>query len=441
MDPSDNAVVDPGSLGAAMTEQRGPTPAREPPGGEGVSIVVPTYREAGNLRPLAARVSAVMRKARVPWELVLVDDASGDGSEAIAAELGRALPVRMVVRRAARPDLSLSVLAGFRAARFDRLVVMDADLSHPAESIPALLATAQPGTLAIGSRYAAGGSVDAVWSRWRRLNSRVATLLARPLAAGSDPLAGFFAVERASLPELDRLRPVGFKIALEIAVRGRLAVHDVPIAFRDRQRGASKMGWRAQADFVPHLHRLYLARFGHAARLASFGAVGASGFALDVAGYLGLQNLGEVHRRQGRIDAAEAAYRKAPALDPDLPVAASLHVFSGHSLGALGRPAAADEHYGRALAVDPRNGSALDRLAMSRFGAGRYAEALTLYRTLAEVNPGSATTRANLGATLYYLGRHAEAFVEVERALAIDPDHAPAQAGLAEVRKALGRDR
>ena len=296
MDPSDNAVVDPGSLGAAMTEQRGPTPAREPPGGEGVSIVVPTYREAGNLRPLAARVSAVMRKARVPWELVLVDDASGDGSEAITAELGRALPVRMVVRRAARPDLSLSVLAGFRAARFDRLVVMDADLSHPAESIPALLAAAQPGTLAIGSRYAAGGSVDAVWSRWRRLNSRVATLLARPLAGGSDPLAGFFAVERASLPELDRLRPVGFKIALEIAVRGRLAVHDVPIAFRDRQRGVSKMMWRAQADFLRHLHRLYLARFGRAARLASFALVGASGFALDVAGYLGLRALGLDHR-------------------------------------------------------------------------------------------------------------------------------------------------
>ena len=155
----------------------------------------------------------------------------------------------------------------------------------------------------------------------------------------------------------------------------------------------------------------------------------------------GHAGLGLALHQAGRHAEAVATMARALALDPDLPVAASLHVFSGHSLGALGRPAAADEHYGRALAVDPRNGSALDRLAMSRFGAGRYAEALTLYRTLAEVNPGSATTRANLGATLYYLGRHAEAFVEVERALAIDPDHAPAQAGLAEVRKALGRDR
>ena len=145
--------------------------------------------------------------------------------------------------------------------------------------------------------------------------------------------------------------------------------------------------------------------------------------------------------KAGRHAEAVAAMDRALALDPDLPVAASLHMYSGDSLGALGQPRAAEERYERALAVDPRNGSALDRLAMSRFGTGRYAEALTLYRTLDQVNPGSATTHANLGATLYHLGRHGEALVEVERALALDPDHAPARAGLAEVRKALRRAR
>ena len=104
----------------------------------------------------------------------------------------------------------------------------------------------------------------------------------------------------------------------------------------------------------------------------------------------------------------QAAYRQALAVDDGYALAhAGLgHILAlagrheeglGHMSRELGQPRAAEARYERALAVDPRNGSALDRLAMSRFGTGRYAAALTLYRTLDQVNPGSATTHANLG--------------------------------------------
>ena len=92
----------------------------------------------------------------------------------------------------------------------------------------------------------------------RVLNSRLATLLAAPLVRCSDPMAGFFAVGRSALPDLASLRPVGYKIGLELMVRGRLRVGEAPIAFDDRRRGRSKLGWRQRFDYLRHLGRLYV---------------------------------------------------------------------------------------------------------------------------------------------------------------------------------------
>ena len=269
-------------------------PARRAPGA-GLSVVVPTYREAANIAELARRLAAALDG--LDWELLLVDDDSGDGSVEIAADLGRRLPVRIVVRSGVARDLSAAVLHGIRLARHDRVVVMDADLSHPPERIPGLLAAlGADADIVLGSRYARGGRVDEGWGWKRRLNSLAATWLARPLAACRDPMAGFFALDRRALPALEGLRPIGYKIGLELIVRGGLRVREVPILFRDRTRGASKMGWRAQRDTLVHLHRLYLVRFGAVARLGCFLGVGASGFAVDLAFYLGLQWLGVEHR-------------------------------------------------------------------------------------------------------------------------------------------------
>ena len=268
-------------------------PGGRPP----VSIVVPTLHEAANIPMLAGRLIAALSGIGVAWELLLVDDDSNDGSEELVAALARGMPVRMEVRRRAPRDLSLAVLHGIRLARFDRVVVMDADLSHPPERIGALLAALDGDCeMAVGSRYAPGGTVDRAWGRGRRLNSRVATLLARPLARCGDPMSGFFAIDRRSLPDLQRLQPIGYKIGLELMVRGRLRVAEVPIDFADRDRGASKMDWRQQVKFLRHLYRLYRYRYGAVARLLGFALVGASGFLIDVAVYLGLQAIGGEHR-------------------------------------------------------------------------------------------------------------------------------------------------
>ena len=262
-----------------------------------LSVVVPTFHEAANIPVLAERLSAALDERGIEWELLLVDDDSNDGSEAIARELAKRLPVRMTVRRAARRDLSLSVLEGVRLARFDRLVVMDADLSHPPERITDLLRTLDDGCdLALGSRYATGGTVDRDWSPWRFLTSRLATALAQPLTRCSDPMSGFFAIDRRRLPDLRQLRPIGYKIALELMVRGRLRVKEVPIGFSDRAAGTSKMNGRQWINTARHLHRLYRHRFGGWARAIWFAAVGASGFLVDVVFYLGLQWAGVNHQ-------------------------------------------------------------------------------------------------------------------------------------------------
>ena len=252
--PVDSPVMD---LSAAASA-RGRGARRGVAAQAAVSIVVPTLREAANLEPLAERIAWVLADSGVEWELLFVDDDSGDGSVAVAAVLAERLPVRLEVRRGVPPDLSRAVLEGIARSRFDRIVVMDADLSHPAERILDLLAALDGDCdMVVGSRYVTGASTAGDWGLARSLNSRVATLLASPLVTCADPMAGFFAVDRRALPDPTVLRPIGFKIGLELMVRGRLRVRELPIAFADRLRGRSKLRWRQQLDYLRHLARLY----------------------------------------------------------------------------------------------------------------------------------------------------------------------------------------
>ena len=170
-------------------------------GPDPVSVVVPTYREASNVRALAEGVHAVLSGTGIEWELILADDDSADGTEALVDELARCFPIRLETRREPPRDLSRSVLFGIARARHERVVVMDADLSHPPARIPDLLRALDEGCdMAVGSRYAPGGRIDGGWSRWRLLGSRAATSLARPLVRCSDPMSGFFAADRRVLP-------------------------------------------------------------------------------------------------------------------------------------------------------------------------------------------------------------------------------------------------
>jgi dolichol-phosphate mannosyltransferase len=220
------------------------------------SIIVPTYNERENLGPLASRLFAAVSPQTS--ELLIVDDDSPDGTAAEAEKLSREYPIRCLVRRGQR-GLAAAVIHGLRQARGERCVVMDADLSHPPEAIPRLLAAMQDPRIemAIGSRFVRGGKVDLRWPLHRRLNSWVARMLARPLTSVKDTMSGFFCVRRADLA-LDRLDPIGYKIALELIVRhGWGKVVELPITFSDRAAGETKLNVLEQLRYMRHLWRLY----------------------------------------------------------------------------------------------------------------------------------------------------------------------------------------
>jgi len=207
-----------------------------------VSIVVPTLNEAENIDPLLTAIFAEAEKGGFDPEVIVVDDGSTDGTCDKVREWERTRNVRLLQRNEA-DGLAGAVLAGARIASRDIVVVMDADLSHPPSSIHALIEPVAGGLadMVIGSRYARGGSTPG-WPWMRRVASRLAAALAWPLTDVRDSLAGFFAVRRQRLLDVSP-DVAGFKIGLEVLVSGgeSMRVREVPIVFRDRTRGQSKM--------------------------------------------------------------------------------------------------------------------------------------------------------------------------------------------------------
>ncbi len=225
-----------------------------------VSIVVPTYHEVENIPLLVPRVHQAMTAADLAHEMILVDDNSRDGSvEAVAELAAQGLPVRMIVREKER-GLSTAVLRGFDEATGAFVVCMDADLSHPPEAIPEMIALLRDGRadFVLGSRFCPGGSTDAEWGLFRWLNSQVAKALAWPLSRLTDPMSGFFALSAETYRGARRLDPIGYKIALELIIKCDChTIREVPIHFADRTRGKSKLNVTEQLNYLRHLGRLY----------------------------------------------------------------------------------------------------------------------------------------------------------------------------------------
>lgn len=230
-----------------------------------VSIIVPTFREAKNIPILVERVFAALAKAGRPGEMVIVDDNSRDGSVEAVAELAKQYDVRIVVRENER-GLSSAVVRGFDEARHGLLLCMDADLSHPPESVPDVINSVDSGgaEFCIGSRYVAGGRTKEDWGFLRKINSLGATMLARPLTSAKDPMAGFFCLSRETYQRAKAagLNAIGYKIGLEIMIKGRCRrVREVPITFADRLHGESKLTVKQQLLYLRHLVSLYQFRW------------------------------------------------------------------------------------------------------------------------------------------------------------------------------------
>ncbi len=213
-----------------------------------VSIIVPTFNEAENIASLVSQIVA----AGVPIrEILFVDGGSTDGTLDAIRAAATNHPVRLIEQDPNAPGLAEAIMTGAHAAESDILVVMDADLSHPPERIKDLLDPlfADAVDMTIGSRYVPGGSTPG-WPLWRRIMSRAASALAYPLTGVRDSMCGFFAISRSRL--LAIAPPTsGFKIVFETIVRGgsELRVREVPIAFRDRARGKSKMSFGVALKF------------------------------------------------------------------------------------------------------------------------------------------------------------------------------------------------
>jgi dolichol-phosphate mannosyltransferase len=205
-----------------------------------ISVIIPTLNECENIEPLLKRIQQC-RPA--PDEIIFVDDGSTDGTRERIRSLAGSGPVRLIERDTAAFGLSGAVIAGARAAQGDLLIVMDADLSHPPEKMAELVRPILEGTadMVIGSRYVRGASTPG-WPLWRKIMSRIAAGVAYPLTGVHDSMCGFFAMRKIALLEFTPAA-TGFKIAFEAIVHGgkQLRVREIPIAFRDRARGTSKM--------------------------------------------------------------------------------------------------------------------------------------------------------------------------------------------------------
>lgn len=223
-----------------------------------ITLVIPTYNESENLPILLEKVFDAFRSAGLDGRVIVVDDNSPDGTWKTAEELKDRYPGLEVLRRINKRGLSSAVLDGFGMSKSDILGVMDADLSHPPEKIPEMVEPLLRGEadIVIGSRYIKmGGTED--WALRRKISSRIATLAVIGLTSVKDPMSGFFFLKREVIENVE-LSPEGFKIALEILVRGKFdRVVEVPIIFRDRVYGETKLSGGVILDYLYHVAKLY----------------------------------------------------------------------------------------------------------------------------------------------------------------------------------------
>ena len=235
----------------------------EPPGP--VLVVVPTYEERENLGPAVARLHASVPEA----DVLVVDDASPDGTGELADELAAADDRVRVLHRVGKAGLGAAYLDGFRHAltgEHQVVVEMDADGSHAPEDLPALLTALECADVVLGSRYVPGGRV-VDWPWHREVLSRGGNLYSR-LALGvpiRDITGGYRVYRRAVLEQLklDDVASQGYCFQVDMAwraVQAGFRVHEVPITFTERERGASKMNgaivaealWRVTCWGVSH---------------------------------------------------------------------------------------------------------------------------------------------------------------------------------------------
>jgi dolichol-phosphate mannosyltransferase len=235
--------------------------------GAKVWLVLPTYNEASNLEPV---VAAVREHLRQPRRILVVDDSSPDGTGEIAERLAASHEDVSVLHRPRKEGLGPAYIAGFRealAGGADLVVQMDADFSHDPADLPRLLAGAGGADLVLGSRYVPGGGVEE-WGPLRRFISRGGCAYARAVLGVDvqDLTGGFKVLRRAVLEAIDLASISAFGYAFQVettyrAIRAGFRVVELPIVFRDRRVGQSKMTKGIVLEAAWRVPALRLARY------------------------------------------------------------------------------------------------------------------------------------------------------------------------------------
>jgi len=213
--------------------------------------------KSGNIKPLIERIGETL--GQKDYEILVVDDNSPDGTAGIAESLSNTYPVR-IIHRPAKSGLASAVIEGMSRAEGDIMGVIDADLQHPPELVAQLAeAVAEGNDIAIASRYVQGGNIEN-WPLFRKIASKGATLLCRPLTKVHDPASGCFFLNKEVVQEIE-YKPSGFKILLEILVKGKYQkIKEIPYTFMERKKGKSKLGLTEYTSYLKLLYSLYLFR-------------------------------------------------------------------------------------------------------------------------------------------------------------------------------------
>ncbi|MEO8301295.1 MAG: glycosyltransferase family 2 protein [Rhizomicrobium sp.] len=218
-----------------------------------LSVVVPTFKERGNVAELVRRLDAAL--AGIAWEAIFVDDNSPDGTAAAVKEIAARDPRVRCLKRVGRRGLAGACIEGILSSAAPYVAVIDADLQHDEKVLPAMLSKLRgEADLVAATRYVTGGSA-ASFSEKRGAISALATKLTHRLVGTplSDPMSGFFMMRRDRFDEIaPRLSPAGFKILLDIATTAgpKLRIAEQAYSFGERFDGESKFNIQVGVEFL-----------------------------------------------------------------------------------------------------------------------------------------------------------------------------------------------
>ena len=208
-----------------------------------ISIIVPTFNEVDNIEDLIVGLRAALRD--MDYQVVVVDDNSPDGTYYAVKQIAERDSHVMPLLRQSKQGLASAIVHGYRESDGKIIVMMDSDLSHRPQDLPALLEAVKDTDIVIGSRYVDGGSIFGM-SPYRKLASRVSIGISRMMLGlpYEDTTSGFAVFRRGVLDYVaPKLEPAGFKLLLEVLVKCPEAqVKEAPITFVNRRKGQSKFG-------------------------------------------------------------------------------------------------------------------------------------------------------------------------------------------------------